>query len=139
MGLRHLTRSVLLAASLLASQAEAVPFAERSAPARVAYTTVAAVANVVPVVSTIYAPRCLPGYVVCKLLFAGASLVAVTEQLVTSGGADWTQTRAILHRGFDGDWVLTGAHVAGDRTPEPWPEPRSTAAETGSGWQPPPL
>ena len=71
MGQRHLTRSVLLAASLLASRAEAVPFAERSAAARVAYTTVAAVANVVPVVSTIYAPRCLPGYVVCKLLLRG--------------------------------------------------------------------
>ena len=138
MGQRHLTRSVLLAASLLASRAEAVPFAERSAAARVAYTTVAALANVVPVVSTLYAPRCLPGYVVCKLLFAGGSLVAVTEQLVTSGGADWRQTRAILQRGFGGDWVLTGAHVAGDRTPEPWPEPRSTASETGSGWQPPP-
>jgi len=138
MGQRHLTRSVLLAASLLASRVEAVPFAERSAAARVAYTTVAAVANVVPVVSTIYAPRCLPGYVVCKLLFAGASLVAATEQLVISGGADRAQTRAILHRGFGGDWVLTGAHVAGDRTPDPWPEPRSTAAETGSGWQPPP-
>jgi hypothetical protein len=97
------------------------------------------VANVVPVVSTIYAPRCLPGYVLCKLLFAGTSLVAGTEQLVTSGGADWAQTRAILHGGFGGDWILTGAHVAGDRTPEPWPEPRPPAAETRGDWQPPPL
>ena len=43
------------------------------------------------------------------------------EQLVFSGGANTDQARAILYRGFNGDWVLTGAHVAGDATPTPWP------------------
>jgi len=134
---RALTGGILLAASFLAVEAQAVPFEEQSGGTQAAYTAVAVVANIVPGVSTLYAPRCLPGYVFCKVLFAAVSLVAATEQLAVSGGADQTQTRAILHHGFAGDWVLTGAHVAGDRTPEPWPD--VPAAEAGSGWQPPPL
>jgi len=134
---RPLTGVILLAASLLAADAQAVPFEEQSGGTRAAYTAVAVVANIFPGVSTLYAPRCLLGYVFCKVLFAAVSCVAATEQLMVSGGADPTQTRAILHHGFAGDWVLTGAHVAGDRTPEPWPD--VPAAEAGSGWQPPPL
>src|SRR5262245_49507311 len=101
---RPVTIAILLSTSLLAMDAGAVPFDE-SGGTRAAYTAVAVVANVVPGVSALYAPRCLPGYVLCKVLFAGASLVAATEQLVFSGGADRDQTRAILHHGFAGDWV----------------------------------
>jgi len=134
---RPLTGAILLATSLLAVDAQAVPFEEQSGQMQAAYTAVAVVANILPGVSTLYAPRCLPGYVFCKVLFAAVSLVAATEQLAVSGGADRAQTRAILHHGFAGDWVLTGAHVAGDRTPEPWPD--VPPAATGSGWEPPPL
>jgi len=112
------------------------------APARRAlYTGVALVANVTPVVSTIFAPRCLPGYVLCKALFAGASVVAAGGQLVLSGGSDLAQTRAILYRGFAGDWFLTARHTAGEVTPQPFPDPPAAPAEQeGTGaWEPPPL
>src|SRR5206468_3365528 len=104
------------------------------------YTGVAVVANVTPFVATLYAPRCLPGYVVCKLTYAGLSLAAAADQLVLSGGGDLAQTRAILHRGFAGDWYLTGRHVAGEVEAEPLPEPPAPAPGSGEGgWQPPPL
>jgi len=107
---------------------------------RALYTGVAVVANVTPLVATLYAPRCLPGYVVCKLTYAGLSLAAAADQLVLSGGGDLAQTRAILHRGFAGDWYLTGRHVAGEVEPEPLPEPPAPAPGSGEGgWQPPPL
>src|SRR5207247_11318794 len=93
-----------------------------------------------PVVSALSAPRCLPGYGVCTLTYAGLSLAAAAEQLVLSSGADLAQTCAILHRGFAGDWYLTGRHVAGEVEPEPLPEPPAPAPGSGgSGWQPPPL
>jgi len=38
---------------------------------RALYTGVALVANVTPFVSALYAPACLPGYLVCKLTYAG--------------------------------------------------------------------
>jgi hypothetical protein len=112
-------------------------FAERSAGARALYTAGAVVANVVPVVSATVAPQCLPGYILCKLWLAGFSLVAAGEQLAFSGGADTEQTRAILYRGFGGDWVLTGAHVAGDAKAMPWPQPAPPT--TKGAFEPPPL
>jgi hypothetical protein len=73
-------------------------------------------------------------------MFAGISLIAAADQLVLSGGGDWPQTRAILHRGFAGDWYLTGRHVSGDVTPEVLPEPPPPPAGSGGGkWEPPPL
>jgi hypothetical protein len=98
------------------------------------------VANVVPGVSSIYAPRCLPGYVVCKALFAFVSLLAAADQVVLSGAGDRVQTRGILYRGFAGDWYLTGRHTAGDLEAQPLPDPPPPPAESGEGaWEPPPL
>lgn len=110
-----------------------------SVPARAGYTALAAIANVVPGVSALYAPSCLPGYVVCKAIFAVVSTVAAADQLVLSGGGDLEQTRGILYRGFAGDWILTGRHVAGDIDPRPLPDPPPPTASGGGGaWQPPP-
>lgn len=106
---------------------------------RALYTTGAVVANILPITSAFVAPKCLPGYVVCKIGFAGASVIAAAGQLVLSGGSDLAQTRAIVTRGFSGDWYLTGRHVAGDVTPQPYPEAPPASASSGSGFTPPPL
>jgi hypothetical protein len=102
------------------------------------HTGVAVVANVVPVVSTFYAPRCLLGYVFCKTVFAGMSVVAAGDQLFFSGGGDMAQTRGILHRGFAGDWLLTPRHVSGELDPQVLPDP-PPPPKTEGGWEPPPL
>jgi len=115
------------------------PYEQRTAVSRAYYTGVAIVANVVPVVSTIYASRCLPGYVMCKAMWAGISVVAAADQLAWSGGGDMAQTRAILYRGFAGDWYLTGRHTSGDREPQPLPEPPAPPSDGGGKWEPPPL
>ena len=90
---------------------------------RAGYTALAVAENAVPVVSTFATPRCLQGYVLCKATFAGFSLLLAGEQLLMSGGADTEQTRAILHRGFAGDWVVTPRHAAGDAPPQILPDP----------------
>ena len=126
----------VLAATVVATPVRAGTYEGRSPLARAGYTTVAMIANVVPVVSAIFAPKCLPGYVVCKLTFAGMSLIAAADQLAVSGGSDMPQTRAILHRGFAGDWFLTGRHVAGETQPQPLPDPPPPAS--AGGWEPPP-
>ena len=134
-----LTSAALLAACLAqVSVAGAVPYEQRSSAARAAYTSVAMVANVVPIVSAFFAPKCLPGYILCKASFAGISVLAAAAQFGWSGDSDHDQTRAILNRGFAGDWYLTGRHIAGDVKPEPLPEPPPPAADSGGGWQPPP-
>ena len=137
---RRLAVAAALAASLTAAgAARAASYDQQSRGMRALYTGVAVVANVTPFVSALYAPACLPGYLVCKLTYAGLSLAAAADQLVLSGGGDLAQTRAILHRGFAGDWYLTGRHVAGEVEPQPLPEPPAPAPESGGGgWQPPP-
>jgi hypothetical protein len=115
-------------------------YEDRPPAERAFYTGVAMVANVTPIVSAIYAPRCLPGYVLCKVLLAGMSLVAAADQFVLSGGFDRGQTRALLHRGFAGDWYLSGRHTAGDVEAEPLPNPPPPAGEDEQGRpEPPPL
>lgn len=138
--MRNVMRAALTGA-LLAGWATSSSAAqvERSLASSAFHTSVAVVANVVPVVSTIYAPRCLSGYVFCKAIFAGISVIAAADQLAFSGGADMGQTRAILYRGFRGDWVITPRHVAGEATPEPLPEPPPPAGGSNGGWEPPPL
>jgi hypothetical protein len=138
---RRLAVAAALAACLAgAGTARAASYDQQSPGMRALYTGVAVVANVTPFVSALYAPACLPGYVVCKLAYAGLSLAAAADQLVLSGGGDLAQTRAIMHRGFAGDWYLTGRHIAGEVEPQPLPEPRAPAPERGrGGWQPPPL
>lgn len=112
-------------------------YEDKSAGMRALYTTAAVIANVLPIASAFVAPRCLPGYIVCKFSFAMLSLVAAGETLAISGGADKEQPKAILYRGFSGDWFLTGRHVAGDATPEVYPE-APPPTDTGGGFTPPP-
>jgi hypothetical protein len=112
---------------------------EESPAKHALHTGIAVVANVVPVVPALYAPRCLPGYVLCKVVYAGISVIAATGQLVLSGGQDLDQTRGILYRGFKGDWYLTARHVSGQATPEPLPDPPPPASGGGGHWEPPPL
>jgi hypothetical protein len=136
-------RAVCVAAVLAGFLAPAVVHAtkweERSLPARAAWTSLAAVANVVPVVSAVFAPKCLPGYIVCKVTFAGMSLIALLDQLAMGGDGDPAQQRAILYRGFGGDWFLTGRHVSGELTPQPLPDPPPPpSADGGGAWEPPP-
>jgi len=120
--------------------AESSAWEQRPASERALYTAAAVIANVVPITSALVAPRCLPGYLLCKLSFAGLSVVAAAESLVMSGGADQEQPRAILQRGFTGDWFLTGRHVAGDAQAEPYPEaPPPSGGDAGSGFTPPPI
>ena len=125
---------VLLTVTLAgAHPAGATSYEDRPPAERAFYTGVAMVANVTPVVSAIYVPLCLPGYVLCKLLFAGMSVVAAADQFVLSGGFDRGQTRALLYRGFAGDWYLTGRHTAGDVEAEPLPNPPPSAAGDEQG------
>ena len=119
--------------------AAATSWEERSAVERGAYTAAAMVANVTPIVSAMVAKECLPGYILCKASLAFVSGITALEQLVMSGGGDREQTRAILHRGFAGDWYLTGRHVAGDVRPEPWPQPVPARSGGHGGFEPPPL
>jgi hypothetical protein len=111
---------------------------EHSALKESLYTGIAVVANVMPGVSALYAPTCLPGYILCKASFALVSLVAAGEQILMSGAQDWTQTEAILHRGFAGDWYLTARHVSGEATPQVHPEPPPSTSPGGGQWEPPP-
>jgi len=112
-------------------RADAVAYEDRSEMERAGYTAVALVYNVIPITAAVrwpstpvaIAPRCLPGYLLCKFSFAAVSLIAAGEQLVMSGGSDLAQTRAILHRGFAGDWFITGRHVAEDREADVFPDP----------------
>src|SRR5262245_46329195 len=134
-------RALLVTAVLVASTASAAgPYDQEPTAKRALYTGIAVVANVVPVVPALYTPKCLPGYVVCKGVFAFFSVIAAAGQLVVSGGQDLEQTKGILYRGFRGDWYLTGRHVSGESTPEPLPEPPPPAGGGGGGrWEPPPL
>ncbi len=108
-----------------------VPWEQRSLGMRALLTSVAVAADVMPGLSAIYAKQCLPGYIVCKTVFAIGSLMFATEQFAFSGGNDTGQTKAILYRGFEGDWFLNGRHVNGDTTPQPWPDPPSTRTASG--------
>ena len=136
---RSTTVSLLVLLTPCVTRAAAARYEERPATMRALYTGIAVVANVVPGVSALYAPRCLPGYVLCKSVFAFISVIAAADQLVVSGGGDREQTRGILHRGFAGDWYLTGHHVSGDVTPEPLPDPAPPSSGGGGRWEPPPL
>ncbi len=121
--MRALGVAVLVTWLLVPASARAVPYDERPAWQRAGYTTLAMIANVVPITSALVAPRCLPGYILCKISYAGMSVVAAAEVMIASGDHDIPQIEGILHRGFAGDWYLTGRHVAGDVEPNVLPEP----------------
>ena len=57
---------------LLTVPAFGEPRTDHSALATTLYSGTAVVANVLPIVPAVFEPRCLPGYVVCKLMFAGS-------------------------------------------------------------------
>ncbi len=101
----------------------AVPFEELSAAKRAQYTAMAVAANALPVAPSLVEPKCLPGYVFCKLSFALFSVVVAGETLALGGGNDMAQPKAVLYRGFSGDWVLTPRDMAGDTKAELLPEP----------------
>jgi hypothetical protein len=51
-----------------------------------------------------------------------------------------TQTRGILHRGFAGDWYLTGRHTSRETEAQVLPDPPPPPGEGGGQkWEPPPL
>jgi hypothetical protein len=120
--------------------AHAGSFEESSASRRALYTAGAVAANVVPGVASVVEPKCLPGYFFCKLTFAAGSVLFAGENFVMSGGADTEQSRAILYRGFAGDWFVTPRNIAGDTKPQVLPEPPPAAGENkpGEGFVPPP-
>jgi hypothetical protein len=127
--------------SLVGVLAVAIPahagWDDRSSGQKAGYTALATVENVVPVASALAAPKCLQGYVLCKLSFAAFSVVTAGEQLFMSGGSDMKQFEAVLHRGWAGDWYLTGAHAAGDDTADVLPDPGPAAnVVPGSGSEP---
>jgi hypothetical protein len=124
------------------SGALATPYEELTSGRRALYTAGAAAANALPVASALVEPRCLQGYILCKVTFAAFSVIAAAESVVMSGGADRDQPRAILYRGFSGDWVLTPKDVAGDTKPDllPEPPPPAEGGEKREGeFVPPPL
>ena len=135
--MRKLSRTLLLTTTIavlaLGGTARA-GYEDRPAWQRAGYTVLAGIENIVPIASAFAAPRCLPGYILCKLSYAGFSLVTAGVQLTLSGANDLDQTHALLHRGFAGDWILTGRHAAGDATPDVLPDPGPPApkAEPGS-------
>lgn len=133
--------AVLMLSVLFARSAAArVAYEERPFYQRAALTAGAAVLNVTPVLSGLVAPQCLPGYVLCKVGFAVFNTAVAEVHLLMSGFGDMAQTRAILYRGWAGDWYLTGRDLAGDHVPQPYPDP-PPAEHRGShgGFVPPPL
>jgi hypothetical protein len=117
---------------LASSQVARADFDDRPGWQRAGYTALAGVENVVPIVSAVGAPRCLQGYILCKLTFAGLSVVTAAEHLLFTGGSDMAQTEAVIHRGFAGDWILTPRHAAGDAEPQVLPDPVPVSS-SGSG------
>ena len=94
---------------------------EEPAPGARAWHVLASTgANLLPVASAFASPRCLPGYILCKLSFAGMGVVASGVQVIAGG--DIEGARATLSRAFGGDWVVTPSHIATSSRPDPYPE-----------------
>jgi hypothetical protein len=141
--------SGLLQHAAAAEEAPAVDEAN-SAPAasnevtggrRALQTARAVAANTLPVASALVEPKCIQGYILCKAMFAGFSVVAAAESLIMSGGADRAQPRGILTKGFTGDWVVTREDIAGTTRVDVLPEvaPSGSGGDKGGGFVPPPL
>jgi hypothetical protein len=135
--------AVMLLGGMLggATVAQGVPYEELSSGRKALATSKAVAVNTLPVASGLEEPKCLQGYILCKLTFALFSVVAAGESLAMSGGADLAQPRGILYRGFSGDWVVTPRDMAGESKPEILPEaPPPAPGEKKSGeFVPPPL
>src|SRR4029450_3511848 len=145
-GMRTSTRR-LLATTIVGlavghwTAAYAVPFEELSRSKRTFYTARAVAANVVPGVSAVTEPKCIQGYILCKLTFALFSVVVAGETLALGGPADMAQPKGILYRGWSGDWAVTPRDIAGDTRPEllPEPPPPAEGAPKSGDFKPPPL
>lgn len=140
---RQLAATMLFALAMSrGGVAQAVPWEELSSGRRALYTAGAVAANTLPGASSLMEPKCLPGYIMCKFVFAAFSTIAAGESLVMSGGADTPHTKSILYRGFSGDWWITPRDVAGETKAEVLPEapPPAEGEEKKSGdFKPPPL
>jgi hypothetical protein len=138
---RGIAAMLLVAPALSLSTARAGSFEDSSTGKKALYTAGAAAVNVVPVAASVVEPKCLPGYIFCKLTFAFGSLLFAGEDMVMSGGSDNNQARAILYRGFAGDWVVTPQDIATGRRPnvlpDPPPPPSGESKDSG-GFVPPP-
>lgn len=111
-----------------------------SARRRALQTIRAAAANVVPGVSAFTEPKCIQGYILCKAMFAGFSVVAAAESVLMSGGRDHEQPKGILTKGFTGDWFITPSDIAGTTKAELLPEVAAKpSGEDKGGFVPPPL
>jgi len=114
-------------------------WATLSAAQRAGWHAAAGVANVMPVISSATTDsRCLPGYVACKTVFAGFSVLTATAQLIFSGGGDLEQTKNLLRRGFGGDWYVTGEQVSGNRAVDVYPPAAAPKASGSTTFEPPP-
>ena len=105
---------------------------------RAGYDMTAGVVNVMPVVGATADSRCLAGYVFCKGLFAGFSVLTATSQLIFSGGGDLEQTKNLLRRGFGGDWYVTGEQVSGNRPVDVFPPITPAKGSESKTFEPPP-
>lgn len=121
------------------SPASAITWEERSAGSRAWYTALAVVANVLPIASAFVEPRCIQGYILCKLTWAGIGVVTGAESAIMSGGSDPDEAATVVKRGYKGDWFLTGSDVAGDTTPDVFPEVAPAPSTDDGGFEPPPI
>src|SRR5262245_25939167 len=140
---RRLTVTLLLAFAMgRGTVVQAVPFEELSAGRRALYTARAVAANTLPGASSLVEPKCLAPYIMCKFVFAAFSVVAAGESMVMSGGRDIPQAKAVLDRGFSGDWYVTPRAVAGETKVDVLPQaapPAEGEEKPGAGFKPPPL
>ena len=109
-----------LAATLSASPVHADGYDDAGGGRRFLYGAGAFAANVIPGVSVWASDRCLPGYVVCKLQFAGLGTLGALAQLFWGGDVDGAQTT--LARAYGGDWVVTPRQLATGNGADPYPE-----------------
>lgn len=130
--------AVLGAAFGLPGPIQAEPYEQRDWKERARYTAEAGAANLVPGASALVAPRCLPGYIACKASFAIASVIGAAEQLLMSGGSDLNQTKAVLYRGWAGDWYVTPRQIADGVQPQVLPDPPPPASAPVQGSAPAP-
>jgi hypothetical protein len=120
------------------SPASAITWEERSAGSRAWYTALAVVANVLPIASAFVEPKCIQGYILCKLTWASIGVITGAESAIMSGGQDPGEAGTQVKRGYEGDWFLTGSDVAGDTTPQVFPEIAAPSTDDG-GFEPPPI
>jgi hypothetical protein len=128
-----MTQTTTIAAALTvafafsASPVHADAYDELGGGRRFLYGVGSVAANVIPGVSVWAASKCLPGYVVCKLTFAGLGTLAAGSQLFWGGDVDGAGATA--GRAFGGDWFVTPRQLATGAGADPYPEPEGAEDE----------